>query len=75
MKYAVFYQMFDPSQREEAIKINPLMQYMMDEEALDDMKELLFTNNLYIVGLTMVMTLLKTILEVFALKNEFKVWN
>lgn len=38
MKYAVFYQMFDPSQREEAIKLNPLMEYMMDDEALDDMK-------------------------------------
>lgn len=39
------------------------------------MKELLFTNNLYIVAITMIMTLVKTILEIFALKNEFKVWN
>ncbi len=51
------------------------MEYMMDEESLDDMKELLFTNNLYIVAVTMIMTVLKTVLEVFALKNELKVWN
>ena len=57
------------------MQINPLMQYMVDEEAYDDMKELLFTNNLYIVALTMIMTFAKTILEIFALKNEFKVWN
>ena len=57
------------------MQINPLMQYMVDEEAYDDMKELLFTNNLYIVALTMIITFAKTILEIFALKNEFKVWN
>lgn len=51
------------------------MGLMMDDDALDDMKELLFTNNLYIVGITIVMTLFKTILEIFALRNEFKVWN
>lgn len=39
------------------------------------MKELLFTNNIYVVAVTMIMTLLKTGLEIFALKNEFKVWN
>ena len=42
---------------------------------MDDLKELLFTNNLYLVILMFAMSLAKTILEIFALKNEFKVWN
>jgi hypothetical protein len=62
MRYAVFFQMFDPSARQEAFEMNPLMGLLADEEAYDDMKELLFTNNLYIVALTILMTFAKTLL-------------
>lgn len=38
MRYAVFFQMFDPSARQEAFEMNPLMGLLADEEAYDDMK-------------------------------------
>ncbi len=53
----------------EGAMYNPVMAEFMAEEVMDEMKEILFTNNIYLVTFTFLISFLKTFLEFFAIKN------
>lgn len=36
---------------------------------MDDMKEMLFDNNLYLVGLTLILSVLESVFQILAVKN------
>jgi hypothetical protein len=48
---------------------------MLDEESLDEMKEMLFTNSVYLIALTVILSNVQTFMRIFALKNEYSFWK
>lgn len=56
-------------------RLEGLMDLLQDPEAMDDVKEVLFDNNLYLVALTMVLSVLESVFQFLAVKNEIQFWR
>lgn len=52
-----------------------LMELGMDDSALDEMKEILFTNHVYLVVAYFLLSLSQTILRFFTIRQEYKFWK
>jgi hypothetical protein len=52
-----------------------LMELGMDDSALDEMKEILFTNHVYLVAAYFLLSLSQTILRFFTIRQEYKFWK
>jgi hypothetical protein len=76
MRFALFYSightehMFD-----QMGPMGTLMQAGMDDSSIDELKEILFTNHVYLVVAFFLLSLSQTILRLFTLRQEYRFWK
>lgn len=73
---ATYYSSFFGLARPEVIReISPVLAEFYSEENIDMMKELLFTNHLYLAVAWFSLTMVQMLMSIFAFKSEIEAWN
>lgn len=72
MYFQMFFGFTQPQLMKEA---NPYMSSMYSDEMIDMIKEMLFTNHLYLTAAFFILSTLQTFMQLFAFKNEIEVWK
>jgi hypothetical protein len=52
-----------------------LMQMGLDESSMDEMKEILFTNHVYLVVAFFLLSLSQSVLRFFTIRQEYRFWK
>jgi len=52
-----------------------LMELSLSEDDFDEIKEMLFTNHVYLVATYFILSFLQTILRFLTIKNEYQFWK
>lgn len=56
-------------------RANPMMADVYDDATIDMIKEVIFGNSFYLVVAYFTLSLLETFMQIFAFKEEIKVWK
>lgn len=55
--------------------LGELMQMGVDDAAMDEIKEILFTNHVYLVAAYFLLSLAQTVLRFFTIRQEYRFWK
>ena len=73
-KYLFFYSIAHPEQF--AKDLGPMAEYLnIKEDAMDELKEMMFDNPPWLIALYFILSLAETILKFATIKSEFKFWK
>jgi hypothetical protein len=76
IRFAAFYSLGHPEKMFDKMgPMGALMQVGMDESSIDELKEILFTNHVYLVVAFFLLSLAQTILRFFTIRQEYKFWK
>jgi hypothetical protein len=76
IRFAAFYSLAYPDKLwEQYGPMGELMKLSFDENTMDEMKEILFTNHIYLVVSFFLLSMSQTILRFFTIKQEYQFWK
>ena len=76
IRFAAFYSLGHPEKMFDKMgPMGALMQVGMDESSIDELKEILFTNHVYLVVAFFMLSLAQTVLRFFTIRQEYRFWK
>lgn len=76
LRYAAFYSLGHPeSMFDQLGPLGAIMEAGLDEAAVDELKEILFTNHVYLVAAFFFLSLAQSLLRFFTIRQEYRFWK